>query len=109
VVLDTSGTIVARTHDEARLVGQKASSELARRSGLAREDAFDAHTVDGIPVLTVFSRAPASGWTVAIGIPQRELVEQVGYALARLFVVGFIALVVALALAFLIARRVQPV
>jgi hypothetical protein len=110
VVLDTSGTIVARTRDEARLVGQPASSELVRRSKLAREDAFDSHTVEGIPVLTVFSRAPVSGWTVAIGIPQRDLAERVGYALARLFVVGFIALVAAIALAFLIARRVvRPV
>jgi hypothetical protein len=107
VVLDTSGTIVARTHDEARLVGQKGSSELVRRSKQVREDAFDAHTVDGIPVLTVFSRSPVSGWTVAIGIPQRDLVMELVYSLARLFVVGFIALVVAIVLAFIIARRVM--
>jgi hypothetical protein len=106
VVFDTSGTIVARTHDEARLVGQEASPELVRRSKHAREDAFDSRTVEGIPVLTVFSRAPMSGWTVAIGIPQRDLVLDLVYSLARLFVVGFIALVVAIVLAFLIARRV---
>jgi hypothetical protein len=72
-----------------------------------REDAFDAHTVEGIPVLTVFSRSPVSGWTVAIGIPQRDLVLDLVYSLARLFVVGFIALVVAIVVAFLIARRVM--
>ena len=60
MLLDTSGTIVARTHDAARLVGQKASPELLRRSQKAREDAFDAHTVEGIPVLTVSSRSSCS-------------------------------------------------
>ena len=106
VVLDRTGTIVARTHDAQRWIGQKGSPELVRRSqGELREDAFDAHTVEGIPVLTVFHRSPLSGWTVAIGIPVRELVMELVYSMARLFVVGFIALVAALGLAFAMGRR----
>lgn len=106
VVLDRAGAIVARTHDARRWIGQKGSPELVRRSqGESREDAFDARTVEGIPVLTVFHRSALSGWTVAIGIPVRELVVELGYSMARLFVVGFIALVAALGLALALGRR----
>lgn len=106
VVLDRAGAIVARTHDAQRWIGQKGSPELVRRSqGLLREDAFDAHTVEGIPVLTVFHRSALSGWTVAIGIPVRELVMELVYSMARLFVVGFIALLAALGMALALGRR----
>lgn len=108
VVLDRSGTIVARTHDAQRLVGRKGSPELGRRMQQVREDAFDASTVEGIPVLTVFSRSEVSGWTVAIGIPQRELAANLLSSMARLFMVGFIALVIALGTAVLIARKLLP-
>ena len=105
VVLDTSGTIVARTHEEARFIGQKASPELARRVRETREDALASRTLEGIPVLTVFSQAPVSGYTVAIGIPQRELMLGLVHSVARLFFASFTALVVALALAFSLGRR----
>ena len=55
-----------------------------RRIGEAREQAFESRTVEDIPVLTVFSRSPVSGWTVAIGIPQRELISRlIDLALSR--------------------------
>jgi hypothetical protein len=107
-ILDTSGTIVARTHDEARLVGQKASPELVRRIAEAREGAFHSRTLEGIPVLTVFSRAPVSGYAVAMGIPERELVNNLISSIARLFVAGFIGVLAALALALVLGRRFLP-
>jgi hypothetical protein len=106
-VLDSQGTIVARTHDAERLVGQKGSPELVRRMREVREDAFESHTVEGIPVLTVFSRSPVSNWTVAIGIPERELTAHLWYSMARLFVAGFVALLTALGLAALFGRRLM--
>jgi len=104
-VLDGSGTIVARTREAERLVGQKGSPELVRRIREVREDAFESRTVEGIPVLTVFSRSPVSGWTVAIGIPQRELTRHLWYSMARLFIAAFAALITALGVAALLGRR----
>ena len=104
-VFDRSGTIVARTHDAQRLTGQKGSPELVRSMREVAEDAIETRTVEGIAVLTVFSRSPVSGWTVAIGIPQRELMANLFSSMARLFVVGFIALASALGLAFAIGGR----
>jgi hypothetical protein len=106
-VLDSQGTIVARTRDAERLVGQKGSPELVQRIKQAREDVFESRTVEGIAVLTVFSRSPVSNWTVAIGIPQRELTTHLWYSMARLFIAAFFALITALGLAALLGRRLM--
>jgi hypothetical protein len=106
-IFDTQGTIVARTHEAERFVGQKGSSVLVRRMQEVREDALESRTLEGIPVLTVFSRAAVSGWAVAIGIPQRELTTHLWYSMARLFIVAFVALITALGLAALFGRRLM--
>lgn len=72
-VLDRSGAIVARTHDHERHVGERARAALVARIGQVPEDAVESVTVDGVPVVTAFSRSPHSGWSVAIGIPRSEL------------------------------------
>jgi hypothetical protein len=105
VVFDSTGTIVARTHESERFVGKKGAPELVERMKAVSEDALETRMLEGVPVLTVFSRSPVSNWTVAIGIPIRELVTELIYSMARLFVAGFIALVSALGLALLMGRR----
>jgi PAS domain S-box-containing protein len=76
-VLDRSGTIVARTHDHERFTGTHARAALVARIGEVPEDAVESMTVDGVPVVTAFSRSPRSGWAVAIGIPQAELQQPI--------------------------------
>lgn len=106
-VFDSQGTIVARTGDAERLVGEKGAPELVRRMKEVREDAIESRTLDGIAVLSVFSRSPVSGWSVAIGIPQKELTTHLWYSMARLFVAGFIALLTAVGLAAVLSRRLM--
>ena len=64
-----------RTHDHERMVGQRARAALIARIGEVAEDAVESTTVDGVPVVTAFSRSPHSGWAVVIGIPRVELSE----------------------------------
>ena len=71
-VLDRSGTIVARTQEHERFVGAKAAPELLRRMGEQAEGALETVTLEGIPVVSIFSRSPASGWTVALGVPRES-------------------------------------
>ena len=106
-IFDTQGTIVARTHEPERFVGEKGDPGLVQRMRETSEDAIEARTLEGTPVLTVFSRASASGWTVAIGIPQRELTAHLWSSMARLFIAAFIALITALGLAALLGRRLM--
>jgi signal transduction histidine kinase len=72
-IFDTSGAIVARTHDSERLVGEKGSPELLAAMMQSRSGTLETRSLEGIPVFSVFSRSELSGWTVAIGIPNAEL------------------------------------
>jgi diguanylate cyclase (GGDEF)-like protein len=72
-VFDKAGTVVARTHEHERFVGGKGARELVQRMAEQPEGALDAVTLEGIAVVSFFSRSPATGWTVAIGIPRRDL------------------------------------
>ena len=98
VVLDRSGTIVARTHEHERFVGTKAAPELLGRLAHSPEGAIEATSVEGIPVVSAYSRSPQTGWTVAIGIPRGAIAAG---ASQRTSVVGIAALaILALGLAF---------
>jgi two-component system sensor histidine kinase/response regulator len=95
-IFDTKGVIVARTHDPKKFVGQKGTARLLERMRASTEGEVDVMSVEGIPVYSVFSRSPVSGWTVAIGIPRSsvlaELLQSVAWisgVVMALLVAGF--------------------
>ncbi|HZX30580.1 MAG TPA: ATP-binding protein, partial [Rhodocyclaceae bacterium] len=65
-------------------VGRPAARDLLERMAVSREGSLQATTSDGIPVLVFYTRAPISGWQVAIGIPQRNLERALAGPLAML-------------------------
>ena len=105
-VFDSTGTIVARTHEMERFEGTKGSPALIKRMGETAEASLETNTVEGIPALSVFSRSTISNWTVAIGIPTRELTSELR-RLLWLFIFGVaFSLLVSLAVAWLIGGRI---
>jgi signal transduction histidine kinase/CheY-like chemotaxis protein len=72
-VLDSTGTIAARTHSPERFVGGKAAPGFLLRSADRAEGVTETDSLEGIPVLSAFSRSPRSGWAMAIGIPKTAL------------------------------------
>jgi signal transduction histidine kinase len=83
-IIDTSGVIVARTHNPDRFIGQNAAPLLLEAMARASSGVVETRTVEGIPVFSSFSRSDVSNWTVAIGIPVAEL----SLALNRLLLFG---------------------
>lgn len=73
VVLDKSNKIVGRTHSPAKFVGKKAAAMLIQALQNSNEGSIDLKTVEGIPVVSIYSRSPVTNWTVAIGIPSAAL------------------------------------
>ncbi|HEX8403181.1 MAG TPA: response regulator [Duganella sp.] len=69
-IIDSQGVIVARTHEAARFVGHKAAPMLLAKLPFKMEDAIEAITLEGIPVYSMYSRLPTSGWTVVVGVPR---------------------------------------
>jgi len=72
-IVDTAGTIVARTRDQERFVGAKVTATARKRLSEVSEAAVDSTTLEGVPALAAFSRSGLSGWAVVIAIPTDSL------------------------------------
>jgi PAS domain S-box-containing protein len=105
-ILDSAGGIVARTHDAAKFVGTKAAPDVLQRLTLANEDGFQSKTLEGIPVITVYSRSQVTGWTVALGMPLEQLQAGLRRTLAWLILAGLGALAAGLLLAWRLGGRI---
>jgi PAS domain S-box-containing protein len=106
-VLDRSGSIVARTHDHARFAGTRARAALVARIAEVHEGAVESVTLDGVPVITAFSRSPRSGWSVAIGIPRAELQKPIVRSMGILLLGTGVVLLVTALVAWWMARSLS--
>jgi signal transduction histidine kinase len=102
-IVDSSDTIVARTIGGDEFIGKKVSADLKRELAAASEGFFEGKTIEGIPVLSSFSRSQVSGWSVAIGIPKATLLGALWQALLS----NVFAALVLLAGGTLLARRIS--
>lgn len=89
-VLDGSGTIVARTRDPQRFVGQRAIEQVVQHLASGRDDTIETLTVEGIPAVSSFSRSSLSNWSVAVGAPKAALEAKL-YGLIAWFGTGLVA------------------
>ena len=95
--LDGKGTIFGRNIEPDRFIGNRATKGLFDSMMRADESIIETITQEGTPVLTFHSRSPTTGWTVAIGIPKRELqgslmwrLSMAAAAMGLLFALGLI-------------------
>ena len=105
-VIDGAGSVVARTHDIEKFLGQRVVSDLWQRMGALSEGGFESKTLDGIPVLTVYSRSPVTKWAVVVGIPLEEVTAGLRQTVGLLIVASLAALFVGLMLAWYIGGRI---
>lgn len=105
-VFDSRGTIVARTHDADRYVGQKGAPALVERMSQLPEGRIETDTLEGIPVISVFSRSSVSQWSVAIGIPQAEFARALRTSIAWVIAGTAVLLGLGIALAQLYSARI---
>jgi diguanylate cyclase (GGDEF)-like protein len=105
-IFDSTGTTVSRTHEMTRFLGKKGNPALVKRMSEVAEDSLEITTLEGIPVLTVFSRSAVSNWTVAIGIPTRDLTGELWHQLWWLVLGLVLLLLSSLALAWAIGGRI---
>ena len=105
-ITDSSGSVAARTHDIEKFLAKKVTPILLEKMSLANEDAFKTQTLDGIPVITVYSRSPLSQWAVVLGMPLDEMTAGLRRTLWQLIAATFAALGLALALAMFIGGRI---
>jgi diguanylate cyclase (GGDEF)-like protein/PAS domain S-box-containing protein len=81
-IFDTKGAIVARTHEPEKYVGQKGALPLLDQLRRTNEGVLEIVTLEGIPVYSIFSKSPISGWSVAIGVPRSTVTAELLHSLA---------------------------
>ena len=105
-IFDARGTRVARSRSHTHLVGGGVSPSLQKLLERPGESWALTHTIEGEPVFTAFSRSPATGWAVAVGIPQPLVREGAARTLAAYGSGLLMSLGLALIAVVLIARRI---
>lgn len=105
-VLDSTGTIAGRTHSPEQFVGKKAAPILRRSLEETREGSIEATTVDGVEVVSFYSRSPITNWSVAIGIPREAVLSGLFRPLSLLAAGVVVLFGIGLLLAWFIGGRI---
>jgi hypothetical protein len=71
-VIDSGGTVVARTRDAERWVGGKTSDVIRARAGQPR-GVFRDLSLEGVPSYVAYAPATVSGWSVAVLVPSEVI------------------------------------
>lgn len=100
-VLDRSRTIVGRSREPERFLGEVAVPELAFALTQQTEGVLESVTKENIPVLTAFNTSALWGWTVVAGAPTEALYRKLLVHLAQVLA----GLASALGLGLWLARR----
>jgi diguanylate cyclase (GGDEF)-like protein len=105
-IIDSSGTIVARSRDTDRFIGQKAVPAVLEALAKSQEGQLRTTTKDGIPVFTAHITSQRWGWSIVVGAPVQKLEESLQTHLLRVVLGTTAALGLGLWVALTIARRV---
>jgi two-component sensor histidine kinase len=105
-ILDRTGTTVARVPNPEQTIGLQASPTLLPALLSQKEGKLSTYSLEGIELITAFTRSPLTGWTVAAGIPVTSLTGPLWRQLAITAGVGLIMLAIGLAFAIGMAARI---
>jgi signal transduction histidine kinase len=105
-LFDGAGNVVARTQNADRFVAKPGAPAVLEAMAQRASGFVTTNTLEGIPVEVAFSRSPSSGWTVAIGVPEAELVRPLYLSLEVSGGGALCLLAVGLALARMQAKRI---
>jgi two-component sensor histidine kinase len=105
-LLDGDGVVFARIPNPEATVGKRASPTLWPQLFKSSEATLSSISLDGIPLITGFSRSELTGWTVAAGVSEGSLVAPLWRNLAIASVIGGVLLLTGLAFAVRMATTI---
>lgn len=105
-ITDRNGIIVARSDQAAEFVGKRATDTMLQRIRAKERSGINfGNSLDGRAVAAFFHRAPQSGWTAVLSIPQSEIRKPAQSAAAYSSAILLLLLGVAIWVAHHYARR----
>lgn len=106
-LIDEHGVFIARSKDHDLWIGKPTRPELVDATRRSATGMIRNKSVEGIPILNVFSRVPGTDWTVLVGIPESVLYAPVMGSIGILGGLILIAAVLTTLLAFVFYRRLN--
>jgi PAS domain S-box-containing protein len=104
-VIDGAGVVLARTPRNAEFVGKPANADFMARA-VGPEGWWRGATLDGLSVLSGYSRTELAGWVVAAGVPEGSLGAPLRRSVWALATIGLTLAALSGALALAIGRRI---
>ena len=102
---DQNGFNFARMPNPEKTIGQRASPTLFEQMFKVPEAKVPTVSLEGVRLLTAFSRSSLTGWTVAAGIPEDTLTAPLVRQLALTAAIGTVLMLIGLAFAVRLATR----
>jgi two-component sensor histidine kinase len=105
-IFDRQGVNIARVPNPEATIGRRASPALYAEMFRRDEATLPTVSLEGVPLLTTFTRSSLTGWTVAAGISQSSLVAPLWRYLAITSVIGGVLLMIGLSFAVRMATTI---
>jgi two-component sensor histidine kinase len=105
-VFDQAGISFARVPNPEQTVGKSASPTLLTELFKYDEAKLITTSLEGVELITAFTRSPLSGWSVAAGIPTASITAPLWQALAITAAIGAILLAIGLGFAVRMASQI---
>ncbi|MBI5318113.1 sensor histidine kinase [Bradyrhizobium sp.] len=105
-IFDGEGTNFARMPNPQETVGKRASPTLFAEMFRKPEATVSTVSLEGVPLITSYTRSSLTGWTVAAGIAESSLVGPLWRNLAITSAIGGILLLIGLAFAVRMATTI---
>ena len=106
-IIDRNFSLVARSHDQDRFLGRKASQGMRTAMTHQNDGVVLSRTLDGIRTLSAFSRSPISGWAFIVGVPRAELSRANWASVGLLTLFGVVLLAIGVAVAMVFSRDIS--
>ena len=105
-VVDTRGTVVARTREPERFVGQNSTPPFKDRTSSADEGFYQDTALDGAAVYVAFSHSHIAGWTSAVVVPVSFMDGALRRSMTAIVVVAILVLTISGGGAYWLAGRI---
>src|ERR1700688_4984098 len=105
-IFDGDGINFARAPNPQETMGKRAAPSLFAEMFRTPEATLQTVSLEGVPLITTFTRSSLTGWTVAAGIAEGSLVGPLWRSLAITSVIGGVLLLTGLAFAVRMAAAI---
>jgi signal transduction histidine kinase len=105
-IFDRQGSMIGRSRDPDRYVGQLAFPEFLAHMRSEDEGWVPGMSREGVPLFTAFAHTRLGDWTVSAGMPSAVLLAPVRQSTWSLLLLGGATSILAVALAVMIGRRI---